>query len=100
MVGGGNLLVAVLVLIGLSPKHAAATTAFIVIFLSFAGFLGHASTGLAEWKLTTIAAGCAAGGAIFGAWLMIEKLASSHVRKIVGVVLVFIAAKVVFDLVA
>lgn len=98
-VGGGNLLVAVLILIGLGPKKASATTAFIVIFLCFAGFLGHASTGIAEWKLTIVTATCAVAGAMAGAWLMIEKLSASHVKRIVGAVLVLIAAKVVFDLV-
>ena len=97
-VGGGNLLVAVLVLIGLGPKKASATTAFIVIFLSFAGFLGHLSTGLAELNLTLVTAASAAAGALFGAWLMIEKLAANQVKRVVGGVLLLIAAKVVFDL--
>ena len=96
--GGGNLLVAVLVFIGLGPKKASATTAFIVIFLSFAGFLGHASTGLAGWDLTAVTALGAALGAMVGAWLLDEKLDSGQVKRIVGAVLIFIAAKVVFDL--
>jgi len=37
-------------------------------------------------------------GALFGAWLMAEKLAAGQVKRIVGVVLLLIAAKVVFDL--
>ncbi len=97
-VGGGNLLVAVLVLIGVGPKKASATTAFIVIFLSLSGFFGHVSTGLAEMKLTLVAALSAAGGAVFGAWLMIEKLAADQVRKIVGVLLILIAVKAIFDI--
>ena len=97
-VGGGNLLVAVLVLLGLGPKKASASTAFIVIFLCLAGFLGHASTGLADTKLTLTAGVSAAAGALLGAWLMIEKLAAEQVKRIVGGVLLLIAAKVVFDL--
>lgn len=98
-VGGGNLLVAVLVLIGLGPKKAAASTAFIVIFLSFAGFLGHASTGIAPLQLTIIAACCAAAGALLGAWLLVAKLSSAQVKRVVGGVLMLIAAKVIYDLV-
>jgi len=98
-VGGGNLLVAVLILIGFGPKKASATTAFIVIFLCFAGFLGHASTGLADWTLVAVTAVCAVGGALAGAWLMIEKLVAVQVKRIVGAVLILIAAKVVFDLI-
>jgi uncharacterized protein len=97
-VGGGNLLVAVLVLVGLGPKKAAATTSFIVIFLSFAGFLGHASTGLAPLDLTLVTAVSAAAGALLGAWLLIAKLSSAQVKRIVGVVLMLIAAKVIYDL--
>jgi uncharacterized membrane protein YfcA len=97
-VGGGNLLVAVLVLLGLGPKQASASTAFIVIFLCLAGFLGHASTGLADPALTLTAAVSAVAGALLGAWLMMEKLASGQVKRIVGVVLILIAGKVVFDL--
>jgi uncharacterized protein len=97
-VGGGNLLVAVLVLIGLGPKMASASTAFIVIFLSLAGFLGHASTGLADPGLTLASGVSAVAGALLGAWLMIEKLAADQVKRIVGGVLLLIAAKVVFDL--
>jgi len=97
-VGGGNLLVAVLVLLGLGPKQASATTAFIVIFLCLAGFAGHASTGLAPPWLTFAAAVSAGAGALVGAWLMIEKLAAEQVKRIVGGVLLLIAGKVVFDL--
>ena len=97
-VGGGNLLVAVLVMIGMGPKKASATTAFIVIFLSLAGFVGHISTGLAEPRLTVVAALSAVGGALFGAWLMIEKLAADQVKKVVGGLLMLIAVKAVFDI--
>ena len=50
-VGGGNFIVPVLVWLGFNPKKAAATTAFIVIFSSFSGFLGHASLGNIDMKL-------------------------------------------------
>ena len=48
-VGGGNFIVPVLVWLGFNPKKASATTAFIVIFSSFSGFLGHATLGHIEW---------------------------------------------------
>jgi len=97
-VGGGNLLVAVLVLLGLGPKEASASTAFIVVFLCLAGYLGHASTGLADPRWTLTAAASAVAGALLGAWLMVHRLAAHQVRRIVGAVLVLIAGKVVFDL--
>ncbi len=42
-VGGGNFTVPVLVWLGFNPKKASAATAFIVIFSSLSGFLGHVS---------------------------------------------------------
>jgi len=40
-VGGGNIVVPALVGLGCEPKQASATTSFVVIFSSLAGFLGH-----------------------------------------------------------
>jgi uncharacterized membrane protein YfcA len=37
--------------LGINPKKASATTTFIVIFSSFAGFLGHATLGSIDVKL-------------------------------------------------
>lgn len=98
-VGGGNLLVAVLVWLGLEPKKSIATTAFIVIFISFAGFLGHMKTGLPEMNLMLATATCAVAGAMLGAWLMTEKISAANVKRIVGGVLVLIAIKVIWDLI-
>ncbi len=98
-VGGGNMIVAVLIVLGLEAKKATATTAFIVIFVSFAGFLGHVQTGVAEGAILAVAAGCALVGALIGAWLMTDKLAAGQVKRVIGGVLLFIATKVIWDLV-
>jgi uncharacterized membrane protein YfcA len=44
-VGGGNFIVPVLNWLGLDAKVAAGTTALVVVFSSFSGFLGHANVG-------------------------------------------------------
>jgi len=73
-VGGGNIIVPVLVWLGFNPKKAAATTAFIVIFSSLAGFLGHVSIGNMDiWLLSLCVVG-SVSGAILGAYLMRKKL--------------------------
>jgi hypothetical protein len=99
-VGGGNFIVPVLISQGLDPKKAAATTALVVVFSSFAGFLGHISFGNMDYELLGI---CAAGsilGALLGAHLMKKTLSGSQVKTAIGLILFFVAAKIVMDLMA
>ena len=98
-VGGGNFIVPVLVWLGINPKKASATTSFIVIFSSLSGFLGHASLGGMSYGLLGFTVVGSAVGAVVGAWLMTEKLKRQHVKLIIGVVLLGIAAKMVWGLV-
>jgi len=97
-VGGGNFIVPALVWLGIDPKKAAATTAFIVVFSSFSGFFGHAVMGSINWNLLTFAAVGSIAGAILGSWLMHKKLDAGQVKKIIGVVLYAIAAKMAWGL--
>jgi uncharacterized membrane protein YfcA len=97
-VGGGNFIVPVLVWLGYNPKKASATSSFIVIFSSFSGFLGHASVGNISAFLLGFTAVGSALGAIVGAWLMTEKLKREHVKLIIGIVLLGIAAKMIWNL--
>jgi len=99
-VGGGNFIVPVLVWLGFDPKKASGTTAFIVIFSSFAGFLGHASLGHINWQLLIFPAVGSIAGAILGAHLMQARLKSRQVKLIIGIVLYAIAAKMIWGLVA
>ena len=97
-VGGGNFVVPVLVWLGFDPKKASATTAFIVIFSSLSGFLGHATVGHIDvWLLGLTAVGSIMG-ALLGAWLLQRKLASRQVKMVIGVILYGIAAKMIWDL--
>ncbi len=99
-VGGGNFIVPGLVALGYEPKKASATTSFIVIFSSFSGFLGHASVGTINPLLLSLTAIGSALGAVAGAWLMTEKLKQKQVKRIIGVVLLGIAAKIIWNLLA
>jgi len=97
-VGGGNFIVPALVWLGIDPKKAAATTAFIVVFSSLSGFFGHAAMGTVNWNLLSFAAIGSIAGAILGSWLMHKKLDANQVKKIIGVVLYAIAAKMAWGL--
>jgi len=97
-VGGGNIIVPVLVWLGFNPKKAAATTAFIVIFSSFSGFLGHISIGnINLWLLSLCVIG-SISGALLGAYLMKRKLSAGQVKLAIGIILYLIAIKMIWDL--
>lgn len=98
-VGGGNFILPVLNWLGLDAKVAAGTTALVVVFSSLSGFLGHATmSGLDAWFVGIMAV-MAAAGSIVGSQLMKTKLSSTQLKKVIGVLLFLIAAKMIFDLV-
>jgi uncharacterized protein len=98
-VGGGNFILPVLNWLGLDPKIAAGTTALVVVFSSLSGFLGHASLGGLDPLFIGIMAVMAAFGSIIGSQLMKTRLSSTQLKKIIGILLWLIAAKMIFDLI-
>jgi len=98
-VGGGNFILPVLNWIGLDAKVAAGTTALVVVFSSLSGFLGHATMGGLDPVFVGLTALMAALGSILGSQLMKTKVSSAQLKKIIGVLLWVIAAKMIFDLV-
>ena len=97
-VGGGNIIVPALVGLGLPTKKASATSAFVVIFASLAGFASHATLGGMNYPLLATTTVGAAAGAGLGAWLMTDKLNARQVKLIIGVILLAVAAKMAWDL--
>ena len=97
-VGGGNIIVPALVWLGIEPKKASATTAFVVIFSSFSGFLGRASLGQLDIRLLLFTAAGAIIGAILGSWLLSKKLNNRQVKIAIGIILYFVALKMAYDL--
>ena len=99
-VGGGNFVVPALVWLGLDAKRAAGTTAFVVVFASFTGFLGQASVATIDRTLIAWTAVASIIGALIGSWLMHRKLHAAQVKTSIGVLLFFIAATMAYKLVA
>jgi uncharacterized protein len=97
-VGGGNIIVPVLMFLGFNAKKAAATTAFIVIFSSFSGFLGHVSIGNIDFWLLLFCAISSIAGAIIGSYLMKKKMTTRQVKLAIGIVLYIVATKMIWDL--
>jgi uncharacterized protein len=97
-VGGGNFILPVLNWLGLDAKIAAGTTALIVVFSSFSGFLGHATLGGLDPFFVGLTAVMAGGGSIAGSQLMKNRLSSSQLKQLIGILLWGIAAKMIWDL--
>ena len=98
-VGGGNIILPGLVSLGITPKKASATTAFIVIFSSFSGFLGRASVSSLNTNLLAFTAAGSIGGALLGSWLMSKKLENKQVKVVISIALYLIAAKMILDII-
>jgi hypothetical protein len=98
-VGGGNFIVPVLTWLGYDPKVAAGTTAFVVVFASAAGFLGHVSLGGLSPSFLAATGAAAVIGALAGSWLARFKLSSAQLKRVIGVLLWGIALKIVWGLV-
>jgi len=98
-VGGGNFIVPVLNWMGMDAKVAAGTTAMVVVFASLSGFLGHVTLGGLSPVFLGVMAVMSALGSIVGSQMMKTKISSSQLKKIIGVLLMVIAAKMIFDIV-
>lgn len=99
-VGGGNFIVPVLVWLGFDPKKASATTAFIVVFSSLSGFLGHTSLqGIQAALLVWTAVGAVLGAGL-GSYLMQARLQSAQVKLVIGLILYLIALSMIWKLVS
>ena len=85
--------------LGIDPKVAAGTTGMVVVFASFSGFLGHVTLGGLNPLFVGLMAIMVALGSIAGSHLMKTRLSSAQLKKIIGVLLWMIAAKMIFDLI-
>lgn len=99
-IGGGTFIVLLLLVLGLSPKNAAATSAFIITFIAFAGFLGHLSFGYENLdKELLLYTGFAAFiGAQTGSRLMFRRVSQKTINRIFAILLLFVAVKLMYGL--
>ncbi len=98
--GGGFIIAPILMAMGYKTKEAAATTAFVVTFSSFSGYLGHVSQGNTNWTLTIIVVIAVIIGSQLGGHYMTHKAKSHHVKIIYAVVLILIAVKMMYGVFA
>ncbi|MDR3636914.1 MAG: sulfite exporter TauE/SafE family protein [Isosphaeraceae bacterium] len=98
-VGGGNVILPGLTWLGLDAKVAAGTTALAVVFSSLSGFLGHAALGGLDPGFLVTMAALAAGGSLAGSHVMRTRLSGAQLKRVIGVLLFVIAAKMALDLI-
>ncbi|MDA3939296.1 MAG: sulfite exporter TauE/SafE family protein [Spirochaetia bacterium] len=98
-VGGGNIILPVLIALGIKPKEAVGTTALIVIFSSMSGFISHLGFGDLDLLFVLITAGASILGAVIGSWLMTDKLKPTVIKKILGIILIAVAIKMIINLI-
>lgn len=98
--GGGFIIAPILMMMGYKTKEAAATTAFVVTFSSISGYLGHVSQGHMNWWLTVIVVIAVIIGSQMGGRYMTQKAKSKQVKIIYAVVLLLIAIKLVYGVIA
>lgn len=94
-IGGGGIISPLMLLLGFNPKKIAAITAFVVPFSSFSGFLTYWSIGSVDWKLIFWTSLAGIAGASLGTMFMQKKLNPKTVKKILAVILLLMAVKMI-----
>ena len=93
--GGGFIIGPLLMWIGYDTKRAAATTAYIVTFSSFSGFLGHVGSMTIEWPLLIAVVVAVIVASLLGSWFMANRAKPSWVKWFYGILLLGVAVKLV-----
>ena len=99
-VGGGNIILPALDGAGLEAKIAAGTTSLAVVFSSLSGFLGRISVGHLNPVLLAVSVVATAAGSLAGAHLMTSRISSPQLKRLIAVVLLAAAIKIIWDLAA
>jgi len=97
-IGGGFLFVPLLLALGYPTKVAAATTALVVMFSSFSGFMGYIAVGHFDWQLLIFAGIAVVIGSQIGARVMNNRMDPRRIKQMFGVLLVLVALKLILGL--
>ncbi len=92
-IGGGFLFVPMMIAVGYPTKIAAATSSFIVVFSSFSGFAAHMAEGHFDLRLLIFTTISVIIGSQLGARVMKEKMKPKWIKRLFGLLLIAVAAK-------
>ena len=97
-VGGGTPMLAVLALLGYDAKKAAYAVSFVIPFSTLGGFATYASFVQIDWVLLGAVGAAAIAGGYIGNHIMQFRLSSAQVKKLIAVLLLILAGKMIFGL--
>jgi len=97
-VGGGNLLLPILILLGFDPKKAAVTVSFVIPFSALSSFLSYTSFVSMDWALLGVCSLGAVAGGYLGNHIMHVRLSPQQIRKGIAVLLYLLALKMFVSL--
>ena len=98
-VGGGGLISPLLIFMGFNPKKVTAITAFAVPFSSLIGFFAYAFLGTVQWRVLIVASFAAYIGGFLGTGVMQAHFQPGTVKKLLGLILFGLAAKVIIEMI-
>jgi len=99
-VGGGSLIMPLLILLGFDAKKAAYAISFVIPFSSLGAFATYLSFVEMDWKLLGIVTIAAILGGYLGDKIMHYRLTPTQVKKLIAIVLVLLAGKMIWKLVS
>ena len=99
-VGGGNILIPLLALLGFAPKKVAIAVSFVVPFSALGSFFTYASYIELDWGLLIIVAISAIIGGYIGNYMMQFKLKQHHIKKLMAILLYLLAIKLLLGFLA
>jgi len=98
-VGGGSLMMPALILLGHDAKKAARAIGFVIPFSSAGAFLTYLSFTQMDWPLLGVVAVAASIGGYLGSTIMHYGLSANHVKKLIAVLLLGLATKMILGLI-
>jgi len=98
-VGGGNILIPLLALLGYEPKKVAVAVSFVVPFSALGSFFTYASYIPLDWVLLLLVAISAITGGYIGNYMMHFKLDQADIKKLMAVLLYGLAFKLLYHFV-
>ncbi len=96
-VGGGNILIPLLALLGFEPKKVAVAVSFVVPFSALGSFFTYATYVPLDPVMLVVVSLSAIVGGYIGNYMMHFKLSQSHIKKIMALLLYLLAIKLLWD---
>ncbi|BAF69200.1 sulfite exporter TauE/SafE family protein [Nitratiruptor sp. SB155-2] len=97
-VGGGSLIMPLLILLGFDAKKAAYAISFVIPFSTLGAFFTYLGFVHMDWILLGVVTVAAIIGGYLGDFIMHYRLTPNQIKKLIAVVLLLLALKMVYQL--